>query len=107
MTRKRFCKKLMGLGASRNYATKRASMLTPGRSYDAEYVGAAFGVCVGRMGSSAKRVSRALRKLSKAAEATTLSASEFVPRAFYYPTYILGKEEIGVRRLPHGVLTDT
>lgn len=107
MTRKRFCKKLMGLGASRNYAAKLASMLTPGRSYDVEYVGAAFGVCVGRMGSSAKRASRALRRLFKAAEATTLSASEFAPRLFYYPMYIPAKEEIGIRRLPHGVLTDT
>lgn len=69
MTRKRFCKKLMAVGADRNTAARLASMVGPGRSYEKEYPWAANKACFGSFGISPKKAERAMMKFAAAARA--------------------------------------
>ncbi len=64
MTRKRFCKKLMALGASRNEAANLASELEPGQSFKEEYIYASIVLAFVGVGVSAKRAARAVEHLT-------------------------------------------
>lgn len=68
MTRKRFCKKAMGLGASRNGAAALASMVRPGLPYAKLYRWAEFEICTGHFNAQARKTAKALRKFFKAAD---------------------------------------
>lgn len=86
MTRKRFCKKLMALGASRNEANRRASMVRPGQSFEEEYHWAAVAIPLIRFSVSTKKAARAYRRMGQLAQATALSMGEFVEATFPFPS---------------------
>lgn len=73
MTRKRFCKKLMALGADRNKAARLASRVVQhGLSYKEEYPWASNTVCFGSYGISTKNAERAMMEFAAAFRAAMI-----------------------------------
>ena len=66
MTRKRFVKRLMGDGVSRNEAVRLTKMRAQGCSYEELYGFARFIAAMRGVGISARRASRAFRCASRA-----------------------------------------
>lgn len=98
MTRKRFCKKLMALGADRNTAARLASRVGPGRSFEEEYTWAAVTASLWSSGISEKKAKRALKEFCRAVSATTLSAGEFMLTVPAYPSVpIRNGKEVGAK----------
>lgn len=80
MTRKRFCKKLMGLGASRNEAKRLAERVTSGQSFQEEYY---FAVTLGfwRVGVSMDKSRRMMKKLAAAFRAAMIELDPVIALA--------------------------
>lgn len=66
MTRKRFVKRLMGYGVSRNEAVRLTKIRAQGCSYEEFYGFARFIAAMQGVGISARRARRAFRRASKA-----------------------------------------
>lgn len=66
MTRKRFCKKLMALGASRNEANRQTSMVGPWQSFEEAYPWAAVMFAGGNYGMTVKKVGRVFERFARA-----------------------------------------
>lgn len=76
MTRKRFCRKLMAMGASRNKANLRALALGQGQSYEEAYPMATVDADSGFYGMSMRQWMRAAEKLGRAWIAATPPAEQ-------------------------------
>ena len=75
MTRKRFVKRLMGDGVSRNEAVRLTKMRARGCSYEEFYGFARFIAAMRGVGISARRARRAFRRASRAMHDAGSSAS--------------------------------
>lgn len=83
MTKKRFIKKLMGAGISRNKATELAKMLPVGEAYKS-FLGYAFLIGAMRdVGISAKKAAKGFSHLSRAVQDIGVSANH-LGNAFTY-----------------------
>lgn len=93
MTRKRFCKKLMALGADRNTAARLASRVGPGRSFEEEYTWAAVAANFWRIGISAKKAKRAMMKFAATARAELVKVDPVIALAFSHTPSRLDKQQ--------------
>lgn len=82
MTRKRFVKRLMGEGASRNKANQWANKRLQFQSYSSLYPRASFSLAIARLGMTSKQAGKALGELAEELRKMMISSGVITAAAF-------------------------